>query len=126
VGSPHYVVNVANAEASKHFSYSNKYGAGAVLFYDRSLVIDETGLYTAKESDKELQGAIYALYEHQIGKLSIPVQLGFYVYHKYQSNFSFQSFGVRYQLSPHWQYGIYLKTHFGKADFIHTGIGYTF
>lgn len=126
VGSPHYVVNVVNAEASKHINYSNKYGYGAVLFYDRSLLLDDTGLSMSKEGDKKIQGAIYALYEHQFGKMSIPVQLGFYIYHKYQSNFSFQSVGLRYQLSPHWQYGLYLKTHLGKADYIHTGIGYTF
>lgn len=126
VGSPHYIVNVLNAEAGKHFSYSNTYGAGAVLYYDRSLLLDDTGLAMSKEGDKKIQGAVYALYERYIGKVSIPVQLGFYVYHPYQSNFSFQSVGLRYQLSRHWQYGIYLKTHLGKADYIHTGIGYTF
>lgn len=126
VGSPHYIVNVLNAEATKHFSFSNKYGAGAVLFYDRSLLLDDTGLAMTKEGDKKIQGGIYGLYEHQFGKMSVPVQLGFYVYHPYQSNFSFQSVGLRYQLSPHWQYGVYLKTHLGKADYIHTGIGYTF
>ena len=126
VGSPHYVVNVLSAEASRAFNYSNRYGAGLSLFYDRSLVIDASGLTFSKEESRKVQGALYALYEHQMGKVSIPVELGFYVYHPYDNNFWYQSLGLRYRLAPHWQWSVQLKTHLGKADYIHTGFGYTF
>jgi len=56
--------------------------------------------------------------------LSIPIQLGAYLYNKYQISEVYQVIGLRYRFLPHWIAGLQLKAHLGKADYIQYGIGY--
>ena len=62
---------------------------------------------------------------HFFRKLSVPLQAGFYLYNSGKSPAFFQQFGFRVQCTKHLSAGLFLKTDMGKADFIHTGIGYT-
>ena len=77
------------------------------------------------ESTNTLQAGIFGAYEHYFGRLSIPLQLGAYVYNQGKSPLLFQQIGMRYQLNNKLNTELHVKTHLGKADFIHAGIGYT-
>jgi len=73
----------------------------------------------------ELQTGLYGSYEHFFGRISIPIQLGVYVYNKGDNPFIFQQMGFRCKINSHFNTELMLKAHMGKADLIHTGIGYT-
>ena len=123
VESDYFVVNVFAAEASKMFSADNKYGGGVVLFYDRSLVLDPAGIPTVKRENNETQLGVYASYEHSFGRLSIPLQLGAYVFNR-ESSSLFQNIGFKYKATEKLSAALYLKAHMGQANLIHVGIGY--
>jgi hypothetical protein len=99
-----------------------------MVTYDPSLSkeIANLPILTSDESKPKYQAGIYAAYEHNLGRISIPLQLGAYVYNQYSINPLFQVIGVRYAINKHWKASFQLKTHLGKADHIDWGIGYRF
>ncbi|MEO5564079.1 MAG: acyloxyacyl hydrolase [Chitinophagaceae bacterium] len=127
IGGNYYTINALQAEASLRVSRNYSYGLGMILFYNRALDFFplENPSYE-KRGQKKLQAGVYGSYEHFFGKLSVPLQLGVYVYNKAKSPLLFQQFGLRYALSKHISTELLLKLHTGQADFIHTGIGYNF
>ncbi|RYY18832.1 MAG: hypothetical protein EOO04_23165 [Chitinophagaceae bacterium] len=80
--------------------------------------------YTFDKSALQLQASVYAGYEHVVGRLSIPVQLGLYFYNNYSISSIYQMIGLRYKISQRWTAAVQLKAHFGKADYIQYGVGY--
>ncbi len=126
IGGKHYLINVLQAEAARRFAANHVYGAGLILYYNRSLEFDPLETPADQKNKKRLQAGIYGFYEHFFGKLSIPLQAGAYIYNRDRFPFLFQQFGFKVQVSKHLNTGVLLKIHSGQADFIHTGIGYTF
>jgi hypothetical protein len=122
--SPVYLVNTLLLEALKDYSHNGRFGGGLNITYDRSLSKEKEQVYEFERNDPFWQISVYGAYERVIGKLSIPVQLGMYLYNKYQFNAMYQVMGLRYRFWPHWMAGVQLKTHMGKADYIQWGIGY--
>lgn len=126
VESSRYLVNTFSAEGSKQFGYSNFAGGGVIVYYDRSLEVHPAGIPSLKRKGNFLQAGVFALYEHRFGNLSVPLQLGAYVYNKDLSPQLFQNLGLRYRVAKHWSAQVILKTHMGQADHIHAGVGFTF
>ena len=126
VGSNTYLINTVQLEAGRQISYNNSYGAGIIFFYDRTLSHYASEANSKPPHRNKLQAGVYGSYEHFFGKLSFPMQAGAYVYNRYKSPVLFQQIGMRFHLTKHLSTEILLKTHMGKADFIHTGIGYNF
>jgi hypothetical protein len=125
IGSKRYLIGLLSAEVSKRTSARHRFGAGVTLFHNPSLEIGESGLLTKKLVGNNQQVGIYGAYERYFGKLSLPVQLGVYVYNQDRFPVTYQQTGLRYQASKKLQAGILLKTHLGKAEYINAGIGYT-
>lgn len=127
IGGNYYAINVLQAEAAYRVKQNYSYGLGMMFTYNRSLDFFplENPSYE-KRGQKKLQMGAYATYEHFFGRLSVPLQLGAYVYNRAKSPFLFQQFGLRYGFSKHLSAELLLKSHMGQADFIHTGIGYIF
>jgi len=123
--SPVYLVNTVMLEASRDFSYTGRFGAGLNVTLDRSLS-NETVTFEFDKSEPQWQASVYGLYERVIGNLSIPFQVGFYLYNKYQFTPFYQAIGLRYRFLPHWVAGLQLKAHLGKADYLQWGLGYKF
>lgn len=128
VGGKKYLINVLTTEFNRQFAAFGKYGAGLFFSYDRS-----AGDHYADSIiiDKEVirhrfNTAVYIAYEQLLGKFSVPVTAGYYLGEKYYGETFFQTFGIRYHTGMHWSAGLYLKNHFGHADYIHAGIGYQF
>jgi hypothetical protein len=125
VESSRYLINTFNAEVSRRFSYSDYIGGGLVIFYDRSLEIHPAGIPTLKRKNNKVQAGVYMAYEHAFGRLSVPLQLGMYVFNKDLSPLLFQNLGFRYQISQKLSGQFLMKTHMGKADHVSLGLGYT-
>lgn len=72
-----------------------------------------------------LQSGVKAGGELFIGKVSIPLEMGVYMYTKMVRNGSiYHRFGLRYHWNERWLAGIALKTHFAKADYFEWNVGY--
>lgn len=124
IGSKQYLVNIFQAEVTRRFSYNNQYGGGIVLFYDRSMQVNPYTITSDKRENKNVQLGVYASYEHFFGRFSLPLQMNVYVYNRDIYSTLFQQVGLRYKLTDHWLATAMLKTHGGKADVIHLGMGY--
>ena len=126
VESSRYLVNTISVEGGRQLGYSGLLSGGVLFFYDRSLQVHPAGIPSLKRKGNYLQAGIFAVYEHQFGNISVPLQLGAYVYNKDLSPQLFQNLGLRYKLSHHLSAQVILKTHMGQADHIHFGVGYHF
>jgi len=128
VESPISLVNVLCFEILKNNSNTGRFGGGVNLTFDRALkeeVVNAPTL-TYDNSKLRLEASVYGSYEYIMGKLSIPIQLGFYLYNNYPVSETYEIIGLRYRFSTHWLAGLGLKSHFGNGDFIQWGIGYKF
>lgn len=125
INSNRSVVNVISVEAAKQLSYNKKAALGLGLYHDPTFLLEDLDptreMITPK---KDLNAALYGSYEPIIGRLSIPIQFGVNIIGKNQR--FFQNVGGRYPINRQWTACLYLKTHWGKADYIHAGLGYTF
>ena len=125
VGGSYYLINMMQLEASKRIRRNYSLGAGILLAYNRTLrryIMEdrpENPIY------KKFQAGLYLSYEHFLGRLSIPVNIGGYVYNGSGPGI-FQQYGVRFRFNRHFSSQILLKSHSGQADFIHVGAGYNF
>ncbi|RYY53798.1 MAG: hypothetical protein EOO09_16740 [Chitinophagaceae bacterium] len=126
VGGNHYLINLVQGEAGKRTAPNHYFGAGLQLVYNRSLDYHPSDTPAETVSREKFQAGIYAAYEHHFGKLSFPFQVGFYLYNKNNYPVIFQQYGARLAFSGNWNCFAMLKSHLGKADFIHAGIGYKF
>ena len=125
-GSPHYFVTIATAEVVKPLSSVNYIGAGVDLFYDPSLTKDPSGYKLSNNKLKNMQVGLHVIYERKLEKLSIPLQAGIYLLHANRRSIAYQTIGLRYRINKHLSAVYHLKTHTGKADYIHAGLGYHF
>lgn len=121
-----YLVNTVLAEAGRQFRTNSRYAGGLAVYYDRSMEVDPRGLLSNKRKGNKVQAGIYAGYEHLFGRLSVPLQVGAYVLNRDIYSALFQQIGFRYRLNRRLQAQLLMKTHSGKADFIHVGLGYQF
>jgi len=128
IASERHLIPNIQGEFIKSISPVSNYGAGILLSYDPSLQreIPHAVKDLFDEGDIKLLAGIYAMYEYKAGNVSFPLQAGIYVLNKYSASAMFQNIGVTYKLNSHWSARAQLKTHLGKADYIHIGGGYTF
>ena len=125
VESKRYLITTLTGEVGKAYQLGIV-SAGAVVHINPSLEVHPLGIPSLKRKGNFLQGGVFAAYEHNLGKLSIPLQLGAYVWNKDLSPQLFQNIGLRYRVAPSFKVQALLKTHMGQADHIQLGVGYTF
>jgi hypothetical protein len=114
-----------SANALKRFSPKSSYGTGIDFMYDASL--KEEFRQQGKSLEVPVRIGLTADYELHVGKVTFPIQQGFYVIDAYkQDPIFYQRIGMRYHLPHNLTFQICLKTHFAKADFAEFGIGYFF
>lgn len=66
-------------------------------------------------------------YSFNMHRVSLPVDLGVYIFKKQDFNGTFfHRIGVRYMVTKHLIANVTLRTHLAKADYFEWGIGYTF
>lgn len=120
--SSYYFVQLLTGEIGKQISYSSTLALGLFVTHDHSVKTD--ALVKQLRSIKTSQAGVYGSYEYTMGRLSIPIQLGVFVYN---SNSSLaESIGFRYKFNHNFIAALMLKAHGRKADLMHAGIGYQF
>lgn len=121
-----YLVEILSGELRRTLTPVSSINAGITIAYDRSLSKEITFVqaYGFDKSALQVQASIYAGYEHHVGRLSFPVQLGTYLYNNYAAKSLYQLIGTRYRISQKWIAAVQLKAHFGKADYIQYALAY--
>lgn len=125
IQSPRYAVGVLSAQLVRTLNPASAFGGGFDLFLDPSLTRDPSGFSKDGAIIRNLQVGLHGFYERTIGRVTIPVQAGIYALHGEDTKRFYQTIGLRYQFAPQLLLFYHLKTHGGKADFLHFGLGYT-
>ncbi len=126
VGGRKYSFLTLSLLASKQTSQTNQFALGVDFFYS---------LATKEEIkiDRDLNGAvpdfkrvgIVGGHELLMGRLSFIAQVGAYVYRPYKSDKPiYQRYGFKYGFAERVSGGVFLKTHYGKADAVEWAIGF--
>ncbi|MEW6468738.1 MAG: acyloxyacyl hydrolase [Bacteroidota bacterium] len=111
----------------KRITQSGKYSYGIELTYNGANYADFLYDTIPITHARNMQAAVKAGYAVVVGKLSLPMEMGVYLYSLEKGNGPvFHRIGLRYQVSPAWHICYTLKTHWAKADFIEFGLGYMF
>lgn len=123
-----YLVNVFNLEALKDFSRTGRIGGGVNMTLDRaqSVEVPYSQIFAFDRSKSQWQASVYVAYEYVIGNLSLPLQVGYYLYNNYPVQSFYETAGVKYKFAAHWSAGFALKAHLGNGDFFQWGLGYQF
>jgi len=121
VNGAKYAAATVSVNALKRYSMKGSYGGGVDLMYDRSMLKRDAQLSTPVRA-----GVVFA-YEIHIGKMSIPIQQGFYAFDPFGKDlFLYQRIGWRYHFKQNFIAQFTLKSHLFTADYAELGIGYTF
>jgi hypothetical protein len=109
-------------------SRKSKFGFGLDLSYDEShkKILELAGT-PAGSPMQIMRPGINAAYELMVGKLGFIMNLGYYLSGKEKSNGPlYEKICFQYVFSKNFFAHVMLKVHFGRADYIGWGIGYTF
>ena len=105
------------------------------LFNSFNLGVDYFHSWATKEEiaiDRDLESrdldfrrvGLVGGHELLIGRLSFLTQLGVYVYRPYKSDKPiYQRYGLKYEVSEKLFCGVFLKSHYGKAEAVEWGVG---
>lgn len=111
--------------SSKQVSLLNSFNLGVDYFHSwatkEEIAIDHD--LESRDLDFKRVG-LAGGHELLIGKLSFLTQLGVYIYRPYKSDKPiYQRYGLKYKLSEKLYGGVFLKSHYGKAEAVEWGIG---
>jgi hypothetical protein len=123
VSSPRRLVSVLGLEWQKRLANGSRWGAALHAFRDPSPISPSDTVSKAPGAGG-WEAGLAAQYTARIGRVEVPLQAGVYLFNQRDGNVVYQSLGVRYRFSRRWLAGVHLKTHMGKADYFHAGIGY--
>lgn len=119
VNGSKYYAQTLSLNVMRRFSIGGLYGAGIDFMYDRSLQKRDPKL------SSPVRVAMTGAYEIQFGRLSIPLQLGFYVFDPFKKDlFMYSRIGWRYRVGKRVILNITLKSHMAVADYAEAGFGY--
>lgn len=119
-----YFMSTLSLAFARKISRVNRIGIGADLFYDAGL---EQNFPEGLPFHWLLRQGFFAGHELLIWKFSVIVQQGIYGYRKINLHQKYYSrLALRYHLTDHAFMNISLKSHWGKADYIEWGAGYSF
>lgn len=125
-GGPHYPEMTISYIGYRRLNRKNKLGLGADIFYNKANIarLKEQNVYL-NNSIAVTQLGLKATYESTLGRLSLILEGGGYLYTKFTGNGSiYNRVGIRYYAGKHFIANLTLLTHFVKADFIEWGVGY--
>lgn len=107
---------------------THKFGIGVDAYYDQNYFVDyEAEKGKAPEGLEKFRLTVKACYAYNVGRISFPVELGYYVYQKAQPDGNIMSrIGVRYYTRSGLVASFGLRTHFAVAYTFEYGLGYRF
>jgi hypothetical protein len=125
-GGPHYGAMTFSYIAYHTINRKNKIGGGLDVFYNSanlySIAKDSIPIHSNIEN---AQLGVKVGYELVLGKLSLPYELGAYLYTKSIGHgYEYNRLGIRYTISKHFIANITLLAHYAAADYVEWGFGY--
>jgi hypothetical protein len=127
-GGPRYGAITLSYLRYYTLSSKSKIGGGVDIFYNNANIALMAGdsIYL-KSSLQNIQVGVKASYELTINKLSLPIELGAYLYTKYKNGGNvFDRIGLRYYVNKHLIGNLTLLLHIASAVYIEGGVGYRF
>jgi hypothetical protein len=123
-----YFAYTISATAMKPVSHKVRLGFGLDWFYDLSL---KQGFRNSNESIAGnfsiVRSGIHFDNELMIARLAIVFQMGgYWLDHFKEDGHFYHRIGFKYKLNKHLFANLTLKSHFAKADFVESGIGWKF
>ncbi|HEU4717119.1 MAG TPA: acyloxyacyl hydrolase [Bacteroidia bacterium] len=111
--------------AMKQTQRKARFGCGIDVMYSQAiqhkLVYDSVNV----NAFGALQPGFKLCYELVLGRLSLPAEMGVYLYSRYKDNGPvYNRWGLRYLLGKHTELDFSLKTHFAKAEYFELGFGW--
>lgn len=120
-----YVVSLAY---QRNVRNTHKFSAGLDVFYDQNYWIDyENSLNRAPSGIDRTRAALRLGYSYNIGRISLPIEMGYYLNQKvYPDGYVVSRIGVRYYSACGLIAHFGLRTHFAVAYNFEYGLGYRF
>ncbi|MCC6601077.1 MAG: acyloxyacyl hydrolase [Crocinitomicaceae bacterium] len=110
----------------KRISYKSSVGVGLDVIYNTSIPVLMERFDRSPRTVLPRIGAAIS-YSLHFNHLEFKMQQGIYVVDQWKGDGAFyHRFGLRYGISRHFFVQLMLKTHFAKADYGETGVGYYF
>lgn len=128
IGAPMLNTMVFSMAYQRNVRNTHKFSVGMDVFYDENYSIDfENAFQTAPQGIESLRVSVRAGYSYNVGRLSFPIELGYYVYQKTNPDASMVSrIGLRYYSKCGLVGHFGLRTHFAVAYNFEYGLGYRF
>lgn len=109
----------------RNVSPKSRFGFGFDAMYSEAnktrLAVDSTYI----SHFDNIQWGAKGVYEMVINRLTLPIEIGYYLHTAYKDNGSIYSrFGARFQYNSHIIVSFTLKTHFARAEYWELGVGY--
>ena len=124
-GGNKYTIITASLNVARVHSVRGRWGIGLDVLNDASIAEQFKRQDDPTSRLAVTQTGMTIGWEVLVGKVSFPLQAGFYLLSKYKSNGVFYNrYGIRYQFHKHLFANVSLKTHFAKADYFEWGLGY--
>lgn len=125
-GVPYYIASITG----QHFmplARKSFWGMGADVIYDNSLSARLRDLKNENATSADnFRAGIHGAYLLQVGSLGLQFNMGFYLHNQWKDDGNFyHRIGMRYDLKKYFLL-VNLKTHYARADYFETGIGYRF
>ena len=127
-GSKKYGGYTLSANYERKRGNKNRWSGGLELSFNSSYIAEfrQDTVVQLSSDLQNLQVGLKAGYALVIGRLFIPIEMGYYLYSMKKSNGPiFHRIGTRVQVNDHLVVGVTLKTHWAKADFFELCVGYT-
>lgn len=123
-----YSVLSFSANYLRSFGYKHKIGVGFDYFYDESIYrLMNSDIASSYSRSETFRYGIHLATEYRINKICLDVQLGTYLYSRYEDDGLFyERVGIRYLIYKDLFLGVSLKANNEVADFIEWGVGYQF
>ncbi|HET6990738.1 MAG TPA: acyloxyacyl hydrolase [Bacteroidia bacterium] len=118
-----YSVNLERFKGNK-----SKWNTGLEIVYSDSRLHEirrDTSIHNYKNIENTQVGLKIG-YAFVVGRVSVPVEMGAFIYSRPNDGIFFHRIGIRYQFSDHFIACVTLKTQWAVAYFFEWGIGYTF
>ncbi len=126
-GGKYYGLLNIHSSVMKRTARKHRWGAGIDIMYSdairKKLSLDDIHVSVAGN----LQPGAKICYELVLGRLSLPFEMGAYLYTRYKSfGGIYNRFAIHYLVGDHLLVNVSLKTHFARAEYIEYGLGWKF
>jgi hypothetical protein len=122
-----YFSEVLSVNLERFKGNKSKWNTGFEIVYSGSRLQEirrDTSIHNYQDIENTQLGVKIG-YAFVVGRISLPVEMGAFVYSKPMDGVFFHRIGIRYQFSDHFIACVTLKTQWAVAYFFEWGIGYT-